>query len=120
MKSNKLVCEDWVLYDFEYIGEIATDPYTSQEYADISMKCKSLRVFGTNEQLRNLSENYNIDEVFKYESVRKNSYWDGIVCGDRPDRLSRKDYNKKVKTKYREYTLLYKLNDNQPVILKTL
>jgi hypothetical protein len=117
---KNLVCEDWSLLDLRYEGEIHTDPYTSEKYADIKPINKSIRVFGTYKQLRKLSDKYNIDEVYKYEKIEKGSWWDGIVCGDRPDRLSREEYNKKVVKKYSEYKLLYELNNNEPLILNTL
>ena len=60
---------------------------------------KSYRVVGTEDQIAKWSDSQDfiLDEVYGYNKIDKGSYWDGIVCGDRSDRPTRDEYNKKYK-----------------------
>lgn len=90
MQMNNLICEEWDLYDTDYTGKISIDAFTGEEFADIKTTTKSLRVFGTQEQLKKLQKLYKIDEAYDFE----------------------------VEQKLKEYAQLYELNDNKPLILR--
>ena len=115
---SKLICEDWQLYDLSYKGVIKNDSYTGEDYVDVEGYKKNMRVFGTRQQIKKISKKYNIDEVWKYEKIKSGSYWDGIVCNNgKPNSPTLEEYNKKVDEKYKQYTYLYKLNNNKILIL---
>jgi hypothetical protein len=119
---NKLIIEDWVLYDMELVGFVGTDAYTGQDYADCEEQAKCIRVVGTKKQIDKLSKSnrYNVDEVYTYEKEKKGSYWDGIVFSEtRKDRPTLKEYNQKYTETYKRYEKMYMANDNQLLILRT-
>jgi len=60
-----------------------------------------------------------MDEVYKYEPIEKGSYWDGIVCGERADRPTRKEYNDKYKADLERYSKMYAANNNKILVLRT-
>lgn len=117
---DKLIIEDWVLYDYELVGFVSTDAYTGQEFADCKQQAKSLRVVGTKEQLREAIQNYNIDEVYSYKKEKKGSYWEDICFSEKHSTLpTLKEYNKKYADDLARYTKMYKQNKNKILILRT-
>ena len=114
---SKYIIEDWDLYDYEYISFISNDPATGRDFVDKKQQAKSLRVFGTKNQLNNLENKYNIDEKHSYERLDYGSYWEGICFNDDPksDKPTLKEYNDEYQNKYDKYLKLYKQNKNKPL-----
>tara|TARA_Y100001963_G_C6779291_1_gene449032 strand:- start:1541 stop:1882 length:342 start_codon:yes stop_codon:yes gene_type:complete len=111
MPLNKLICQEWELQGTSYSGKISVDAFTGEEFSDIAFTTKCIRVYGTKDQLTALSKKYDIDEVYDYKVERKGSYWYNIYRD--PEKT-----NKEVKQKLKEYKILYKLNNNKPLILR--
>ena len=121
---NNILIEDWVLYDTIYTGTMSQDSMTGQEFADLQTEAKELRVFGTKKQLRKLSQMYNIDEIFTYNFFEKDAidteYWKDICWSDNSKKLpTLKEYNSNFKKTFERYLKLYKLNNNEALILRT-
>lgn len=105
---SELICEDWILYDTAISGIVSTDPSTGQEFTDIRESAKEIRVYGTRDQLAKASNNYKIDEVYKYETESPGSEW--YKC---------EATNEAIKKKLGEYNQLYILNNKKVLILRT-
>ena len=121
--NKTLIIEDWIL-EKEYLpaGVWSHDKgYTGGYIQDYKYAQKSYRVVGTEKQIADwaAAEDFILDEVYGYEPVAKDSYWDGIVCGERADRPTREEYNNKYKTDLERYTEMYKENNNKVLILRT-
>ena len=108
---KNLICEDWELYDTTYKGVASRCSMTGQQYADIEQVNLSMRVFGTKDQVLAKRKEYNIDEIYSYEIETKESYWYNKLNDP-------KEYNKKVAINLAKYERLYKLNNNQLIILR--
>tara|TARA_R110000737_G_scaffold239069_2_gene251106 strand:- start:2096 stop:2446 length:351 start_codon:yes stop_codon:yes gene_type:complete len=110
--TNKLICEDWCLYEPICIGFKSQDPATGQFFMDQKETMKQLRVFGTKAQLEQekKKDKYLIDEVFNYKVEPKGSYW--YIFYSDP-----KATNKEVAQKLRVYEKLYELNDRKVLII---
>ena len=109
-KKDSLICEDWLLYDKAYSGFVSTDAATGLDFVDVKEESKSIRVFGTEKQIREAAKNYNIDEVYSYKVEKKGSYWYDIF----DDPVA---HNKTVRQSLKEYKKLYELNNNEILIL---
>lgn len=108
---KKLICEDWELYDTTYKGVASRCNVTGKQYADIEEIKLSMRVFGTKKQIMAKRKDYNIDEIYDYKIETKDSYW--------YDKLNDPvEYNKRVAINLAKYERLYKLNNNELIILK--
>ena len=63
-----------------------------------------------------------VDEVYGYEKIERDSYWDGICCkDDDPDDNrnlpTREEYNKKWEENFETYHQMYVKNGNKILIL---
>ena len=108
---KKLICEDWELYDKSYRGVASRCSMTGKQYADIEQVNISMRVFGTKEQIMAKRKEYNIDEIYDYKIETIESYWYDKI-GDPLE------YNKRVAIDLAKYERLYKLNNNELIILR--
>lgn len=110
---NKIICEDWTLYSDSYKGVIRTEVYTGEKFSDIIPEAKELRVYGTKKQLRDLEDKYSIDEIYSFQVEKKGSYWYDVF-GSKAESI-----NEATEKKLKELDILYKLNDNKVLILRT-
>ena len=122
-KMNKVIIEDWFL-EKEYLPSKVWNRnkgHNGGYINDFHKGHKSFRVVGTESQIKNWSDNedFILDEVYKYEEIKKGSYWDGIICGERSDRPTRAEYNAKFNKDLEEYKELYTKNNNNILILRT-
>tara|TARA_R100001594_G_scaffold94682_2_gene128946 strand:+ start:15506 stop:15841 length:336 start_codon:yes stop_codon:yes gene_type:complete len=106
-----LLCESWILDDTTSEGIVSIDAATGEEFADIKIVAKELRVFGTKKQIKEVGKKYNIDEVFEYKVEKEGSYWYKIY--NNPE-----EENARVAKKLKEYKLLYELNNREVLILR--
>lgn len=107
---KKLICEDWVLYETEYFNQTKRESYTGKHFVDVGTKNKSLRVFGTSEQLLEYSKLFKIDESYTYKVEEKGSYWYNTLT----DIIN---YNKVVSKNLSKYEEMYIKNNNKIVVL---
>ena len=105
-----LICEDWVLYDTEYFGIVRKESYLGKHYSELATQNKSLRVFGTRNQILKYSIDFNIDESYKYEIEKIGSYWYNHIT----DVIH---YNSIVSKNLKKYREMYIKNDNKIVVL---
>jgi len=120
---DKLRIEDWYL-EKEYLPAKvwnADKGHTGGYINDFEVGQKSYRVVGTEKQIKTWAakQDFILDEVYAYEPVKKGSYWDGIICGERADRPTRDEYNMKYKKDLDRYTELYNKNKKEVLILRT-
>ena len=123
--ANKLIIQDWVLYDTDYKAITSTDATTGLQFADIKTEAKELRVVGTKEQIAKTIKLYNVDEVYGYHPFeiggKGTDYYEGICWSDDPksDRPTRKEYNAEYEKQYAIYLKMYMANDNEILKLRT-
>lgn len=118
----KYKIEDWVLYDKILKNEQMIDSTLNQRWMDVKETTQSLRVFGTKEQIKEASKNYNIDEAYDYKLETKGSYWEGIIFCDDPgsNKPTLREYNETYHKKYNKYLEWYKKNDYKILIINML
>ena len=116
-----ILIEDWYLYNQVSKGFISRDSYTGQEFCDSRQEGKAFRLVGTKEQIsKDIPEDWVLDEVYGYEKIAKDSYWDGICCAPNSYKLpTRAEYNKKWTKDYARYKEMYKANGSKLLILRT-
>tara|TARA_R110001592_G_scaffold363012_1_gene679255 strand:- start:3495 stop:3830 length:336 start_codon:yes stop_codon:yes gene_type:complete len=107
---KNLICEDWELYDKTYKGVASRCSATGQQFADIEEVNILMRVFGTEEQVMAKRKEYNIDEIYSYKIEKEGSFF--YRMADDIDA-----YNKRVVIQLAKYEKLYKLNNNELIIL---
>lgn len=115
--KRKLKIEDWYLQK-EYQAAAVWNHFKNGHIQDFKEAQTSYRLVGTQEQIDEWSnkQTFILDEVYSYEPIDKDSYWDGICCGTEKT-PSRKEFNNNFKKDYKEYLKLYKENKNQLLIL---
>tara|TARA_R110002020_G_scaffold363540_1_gene575835 strand:- start:1202 stop:1564 length:363 start_codon:yes stop_codon:yes gene_type:complete len=119
----KIVIEDWYLQkEYQATSVWCHDKGSTGGYIiDDKEVQTSYRLVGTKAQIREWADkqDFILDEVYGYRPIEKDSYWDGICCHDK--RLSglptRAEYNKKFYKTLKEYSKLYKENENKLLIL---
>ena len=121
---DSLVIEDWYMVETYNSSKIVQDSYTGQEFCDVAKGQNSYRVFGTKQQIREWADTLDemVDEVYGYEKIERDSYWDGICCkDDDPDDNrnlpTREEYNKKWEENFETYHQMYVKNGNKILIL---
>ena len=116
----ELVIEDWYLQkEYQASGVWCHDKGSTGGYvSDFVEGQTSFRLVGTKEQIREWSDkqDFILDEVYSYEPLAKDSYWDGICCGTSKT-PSRQEYNNKWRQDFEKYCELYKKNKNKLLIL---
>jgi hypothetical protein len=110
---SKIICEDWELYDYEPVDITSTQAYTGEQFKDIKMEAKCIRVYGTEDQVKEASKHYNIDEAHEYKVEPEGSYWH-FIYGKKAQSI-----NEKVEKKLKEYQELYKKNNNKLLKIRT-
>tara|TARA_R100000700_G_C3092631_1_gene93303 strand:+ start:152 stop:493 length:342 start_codon:yes stop_codon:yes gene_type:complete len=111
MPSTNLYCETWELYETTYKGVVEFDSNLKKEFADIKEVPKVIRVYGTKDEIKNLSKRYDIDESYDFKVERKGSYWYNLSKNPEED-------NKKIRKKLLEYKELYKRKGGGALILR--
>tara|TARA_R110000744_G_scaffold196593_1_gene315883 strand:+ start:11658 stop:12026 length:369 start_codon:yes stop_codon:yes gene_type:complete len=120
---DKIIIEDWYLQK-EYLPSKVWSHdkgHNGGYIADYTKGQKSYRVVGTEDQIKKWSDSQDfiLDEVYGYNPIKKGSYWDGIVCGERADRPTREEYNNKYQRDLDTYTEMYIRNKKEVLILRT-
>ena len=120
---EKLIIEDWVLYEMQTVGFMSTDAATGQDFADCKQQAKSIRVVGTKKQIEALSKSgrFKVDEAYDYKREKKGSWWEGIIFSDDPKSSlpTLKKYNATFDKVYKRYEKMYMQNDNEILIFST-
>jgi len=130
LDNQKIIIEDWYLqeeYQAKAVWNHFKDGFSrSQEIGgwdtsyvqDFKKAQTSFRLVGTEKQIADWSkkQSFILDEVYSYEPIAKDSYWDGICCGTE-NTPSRIEYNKTFNDEYKEILKMYKANKNNLLIL---
>ena len=122
---NEIIIQDWIL-EKEYLPTPIWSKdkgHNGGHISDFKTAQKCFRVVGTKEQIEvwSDSKDFILDEVFSYDPIKKDSYWDGICCNDSVDvpLPTRKEYNAKFEKDYLMYLKMYKENSFDVLILRT-
>ena len=121
--NRAIIIQDWVL-EKEYLpSRVSThNGYGAMTtIGDFKTAQKCFRVVGTKEQIEawSAAQDFILDEVYAYEPIEKDSYWDGIVCHPTSDtKLTREQYNAKFDQDYLRYLKMYKDNYSKVLILR--
>tara|TARA_R110000751_G_scaffold90246_1_gene177242 strand:- start:4490 stop:4861 length:372 start_codon:yes stop_codon:yes gene_type:complete len=120
--NRAIIIQDWIL-EKEYLpaNVYNNDGYGGCYLGDFRTAQKCFRVVGTKEQIEawSAAKDFILDEVFVYEPIEKDSYWDGIVCRPTGDtHLTREEYNAKFDQDYLRYLKMYKDNYSKVLILR--
>jgi len=127
-ERDYVVIEDWYLQKSLQPASVwCHDQGTTGGYiSDFEERQTSYRVVGTDKQIREWADKqtFILDEVYGYDPIEKDSYWDGICCkDDDPDDNrnlpTREEYNIKWKKDLEKYTKMYEENDKKILILRT-
>jgi len=111
--SNKIICQDWDLYETTTESFTSKDNFTHYEFQDINEVAKCIRVYGTEDQIKQLEKQYKIDEIYTFQVEKPGSYWYGVY-GSKAESI-----NEATEKKLVELNMLYELNNNEVLILRT-
>jgi hypothetical protein len=111
--GNKIICLDWDLYETTTEAFRSKDNFTHYDFSDIREVAKCIRVYGTKDQVKAIENQYKIDESYEFKVEKKGSYWYGIF-GSRAESI-----NEATEKKLQELQVLYELNNNEILILRT-
>ncbi len=122
---NRIVIEDWYLeksFSPTKVWHRDGSGITGGDIWDYEDSQKSYRVIGTKEQIKEWSDSQDfiLDEVYAYERITEDSWWNGICCSEIDNKLpTRKEYNEKHKKELEFYTKWYNENDKKVLVLRT-
>ena len=119
----KITIEDWYLQESEDFATIKECEWTENKYVDNCKGQTHYRLVGTKEQIRQWSskQDFILDEVYTYEPFdKKHTYFKDICFSDKYEHLpTRQEYNKKFYKTLKEYSKMYKENQNKLLVLST-
>jgi hypothetical protein len=113
-----LICQDFFYKDDSYVEKSVFNKSLFAMDNDLIGNERSIRIYGTQEQLDTASDQYRkknglmLDEVYNYKVEPKGSYWNDILN-------ITEEENKIVIDKLKIYNKLYNQNDRKALILRT-
>ena len=120
LDNKKIIIQDWVL-EKEYIAASVWNHFKDDYIQDFKKGQKIYRLVGTKKQIAEWSEkqDFILDEVYTYEPFDKeHTYFKDICFSNKYKHLpTRTEYNKKWRKDFKEYSILYKENENKLLIL---
>jgi hypothetical protein len=119
---KKLIAQDFHFYpNGEYKSIRAQDSQLNSYYTDIEETSRSIRIFGTEEQIDKALNDYTeqtglaLDECYNFKVEPKGSYWYNIF-GDEAESI-----NKKTQEKLDKYKKLYEEQKvKKPIIINLI
>jgi len=118
VKFNTLICQDFFYKEDGYINKSVFNKSLYSMDNDLVGDERSIRIYGTQEQLDLASNDYRkknglmLDEVYNYKVEPKGSYWNDILN-------ITEEQNQVVIDKLEIYNKLYNQNDRKALILRT-
>ena len=116
----QILIEDWYLQE-EYIAAAVWNHTKGDYIQDFTKGQRSYRLVGTKKQIAEWSskQDFILDEVYTYEPFDKeHTYFKDICFSDKYEHLpTRQEYNKKFYKTLKEYSKMYKENENKLLIL---
>jgi hypothetical protein len=113
-----LICQDFFYKEDSYVEKSVFNKSLFAMDNDLIGNERSIRIYGTQEQLDTASDQYRkknglmLDEVYNYKVEPKGSYWNDILN-------ITEEENKIVIDKLKIYNKLYNQNDRKALILRT-